>query len=71
MLLDVERSSRRGRCREVVMSGDEGSFLTTILGVGLPRDLLEEGRLDKAGLVGGDMEVGLMEEEGWREEEEE
>lgn len=30
MLLD--RSSRRGRWREAGMSGDEGSFLTTIFG---------------------------------------
>jgi hypothetical protein len=51
------------------MSGDEGSFLTTILGVGLPRDLLEEGRLDSCGRAGGDMEVGEIEEEGWRCEE--
>jgi hypothetical protein len=70
MLLEVDRSRRRGRWREVVMSGDEGSFLTTILGVGLARDLLDEGRLDNGGRAGGDMEVGLTEEEGWREEEE-
>lgn len=33
----VERSRRLGRWREVVRSGDDGSFLTTILGAGGPR----------------------------------
>lgn len=75
----LARLRRLGRCRELGMSGDEGSFLTTILGAG-PRDLLEEGRLEKPLRLGGDMEVlggvrgavvGLMEEEGWRKEEEE
>lgn len=47
MLWLAERLRRWGRCRVVVvgMSGEEGSFLTTILGAG-PRDLREEGRLD-------------------------
>lgn len=54
------------------MSGEAGSFLTTILGAGGPRDLLEEGRLDMVlcGCVscrGGDSEVEVgEEEEGWR-----
>lgn len=52
----------------VGMSGEAGSFLTTILGAGGPRDLLEEGRLDLwwcAGVSrrGGDMEVEVGEEE--------
>lgn len=71
---ELERSRRRGRCREVVMSGDEGSFFTMILGAG-PRDLLEDLRLERPLRVGGDMEevgvVGLMESEGWRKQEEE
>lgn len=76
MLELVDRSSRRGRCREVVMSGDEGSFFTTILGAGWPRDLLDEVRLEMASRLGGDMEeeeaqvVGL-EEAGRKEEERE
>lgn len=50
------------------MSGEAGSFLTTILGAGGPRDLLEEGRLDGAFCVcasyrGGDSEVEVGEEE--------
>lgn len=50
------------------MSGEAGSFLTTILGAGGPRDLLEDGRLDMwccAGVSsrGGDMEVEVGEEE--------
>ena len=57
-MLWLERLSRCGRCRVVVgMSGEPGSFFTTILGAG-PRDLLEQGRLDTTSLVGGDMEVG-------------
>jgi hypothetical protein len=32
MWLPADRSRRRGRCREVWRSGDDGSFLTTILG---------------------------------------
>lgn len=46
----------------VGMSGEAGSFLTTILGAG-PRDLLEPGRLDmmKASRAGGDMEVEVGE----------
>lgn len=74
MLFELERSSRRGRCREVVvMSGDEGSFLTTILGAGPLRDLLDEARLEKPSRLGGDMEVevGLEDDEGGRNEEEE
>lgn len=52
----------------VGMSGEAGSFLTTILGAGGPRDLLEEGRLDGAFCVcasyrGGDSEVEVGEEE--------
>lgn len=75
MLLEAERSRRRGRCREVDMSGDEGSFLTTILGAaaaaaaaGGPRDLVADLRLEEGPSreVGGDMGVvvGLIEEEG-------
>lgn len=49
------RFNRWGRCRVVVgMSGEAGSFLTTILGAG-PRDLRDEGRLE-AWRVGGDMD---------------
>lgn len=51
------------------MSGDAGSFLTTILGAGGPRDLLEEGRLDFALL--GSCRGGDSEEVGEEEEEEE
>jgi hypothetical protein len=59
-MLWLERFRRCGRCRVVVgMSGEFGSFLTTILGAG-PRDLLAEGRLDMVARAGGDME----EEEG-------
>lgn len=52
----------------VGMSGEAGSFLTTILGAGGPRDLLDEGRLDMRCCVGvssrgGDMEVEVGEEE--------
>lgn len=54
------------------MSGEVGSFLTTILGAG-PRDLLEEGRLDMSDMIslwGGDMEVFVGEEtEGGRHDE--
>lgn len=71
-MCELERSRRRGLWREFGISGDEGSFFTTILGAG-PRDLLESVRLEKPLRVGGDMEVvggvrgvvvGLMEEEG-------
>lgn len=74
MLLEVDRSSRRGRWREVVMSGDEGSFFTMILGAGPLRDLLVGVRLEEPSRLGGDIEeeVGLMEgERGGRKEEEE
>ena len=59
----------------VGMSGEAGSFLTTILGAG-PRDLRDEGRLDMASRymtsLGGDSEVEVGEEaEGARQEEEE
>jgi hypothetical protein len=58
-MLWLERFSLCGRCRVVVgMSGELGSFFTTILGAG-PRDLLEEGRLDICDMIslrGGDME---------------
>lgn len=59
----------------VGMSGEAGSFLTTILGAG-PRDLRDEGRLDMASgymtSLGGDSEVEVGEEaEGTRQEEEE
>lgn len=76
---ELARLRRLGRWRELGMSGDEGSFFTTILGAG-PRDLVEEARLEKPVRLGGDMEVlggvsgavvGLMEDEGWRKEEEE
>lgn len=57
----------------VGMSGEAGSFLTTILGAGGPRDLLDEGRLESvwwwalASGRGGDSEVEVgEEEEGWR-----
>lgn len=46
------------------MSGEEGSFLTTILGAG-PRDLRDEGRLDMSdmmSLCGGDIEVEVGDE---------
>lgn len=50
------------------MSGEAGSFLTTILGAGGPRDLLEDGRLDWCegtwvSKRGGDSEVEVGEEE--------
>jgi hypothetical protein len=48
----------------VGMSGEVGSFLTTILGAG-PRELLEERRLDMSDRIsrwGGDMEVEVGEE---------
>ena len=50
------------------MSGEAGSFFTTILGAGGPRDLLEEGQLDFALCAfvssrGGDSEVEVGEEE--------
>lgn len=66
-MLWLDRFSRWGRCRVVVgMSGEAGSFLTTILGAG-PRDLLGQGRLDTC-LAGGDMEVEVGdEEEGGRQ----
>jgi hypothetical protein len=72
MLWLLERLRRWGRCRVVVgMSGELGSFLTTILGAG-PRDLLDVGRLDMTSLRGGDMEVQVGEPAlGARQEEEE
>lgn len=64
MLLLEERLRRWGRWRVVVgMSGELGSFFTTILGAG-PRDLLDEGRLDMCDMMslrGGDMEVEVGE----------
>ena len=74
-MLWLARLRRWGRCRVVAgMSGDVGSFLTTILGAG-PRDLREEGRLDMRDMMslwGGDMEVEVGEEaEGGRHDEEE
>jgi hypothetical protein len=72
-MLWLERFRRWGRWRVVVgMSGELGSFLTTILGAG-PRDLLEEGRLDMmTSLRGGDMEVEVGEPAlGGRQDEEE
>lgn len=43
----VDKSNRRGLWREVVRSGEEGSFLTTILGLGAPpRALLIDLRLE-------------------------
>jgi hypothetical protein len=72
MLWLLERFRRWGRCRVVVgISGELGSFLTTILGAG-PRDLLDEGRLEVTSLRGGDMEVEVGEPAlGGRQEEEE
>lgn|SRR4051812_33568739 len=70
-MLLADRSRRRGRWREVVRSGDVGSFLTTILGAG-PRALEEDLRLERRSGVGGDMERDMEEEEGeagWMEEE--
>lgn len=56
------------------MSGELGSFFTTILGAG-PRDLLDNGRLDICDMIslrGGDMEVEVGEPAlGGRVEEEE
>ena len=51
-MLWLERLRRWGLCRVVVvgMSGEVGSFLTTILGAG-PRDLREEGRLDMSDMM--------------------
>jgi hypothetical protein len=71
-MLWLERFRRWGRWRVVVgMSGESGSFLTTILGAG-PRDLLDEGRLDMISLRGGDMEEEVGEPAlGGRQEEEE
>lgn len=78
-MCELERFRRLGRWRDVGMSGEDGSFLTTILGAG-PRDLSEEARLEKPARLGGDMEVfggvsgavvGLMEEEGCLRDEEE
>ena len=69
-MLWLVRFRRWGRWRVVVgMSGESGSFLTTILGAG-PRDLLDEGRLDMTSLRGGDMEVGEPALGGRAEEEE-
>jgi hypothetical protein len=56
------------------MSGELGSFLTTILGA-VPRDLLDEGRLelsdkDMRSLRGGDMEVEVGEPSLRRRQEE-
>jgi hypothetical protein len=53
----------------VGMSGEAGSFLTTILGAGGPRDLLEEGRLDFVWCAWGSRRGGDMEEVGEEEEE--
>jgi hypothetical protein len=76
MLWFEDKFRRWGRCRVVVgMSGELGSFFTTILGFG-PRDLLDEGRLelsdsDMRSLRGGDMEVEVGEPAlGARQEEE-
>lgn len=64
-MLWLDKFNRWGRWRVVVgMSGEAGSFLTTILGAG-PRDLLDEGRLETC-RAGGDMEVG-EEAEGGRQ----
>jgi hypothetical protein len=69
---ELARLRRLGRCLELGMSGEEGSFLTTMRGA-VPRDLVEEARLEKPLRLGGDMEVlggvsgaavGLMEAEG-------
>jgi hypothetical protein len=72
MLLWLDRLSRCGRCRVVGMSGEVGSFLTTILGAG-PRDLRGEWLLDMSDMMslwGGDMEVEVGEEaEGGRHDE--
>ena len=75
-MLWLERSSRRGLWREVVRSGDEGSFLTTILGAWGPRALRVDLRLDMASCRGGDADMEAEEEEeeeeeGGRKEEEE
>lgn len=65
MLLD--RLSRCGRWRVVVgMSGEAGSFFTTILGAG-PRDLRDKGRLDLTSLGmsasrGGETELDVGDE---------
>lgn len=76
-MCELERFRRVGRWRELGMSGDEGSFFTTIFGAGA-RDLVEEGRLEKPWRLGGDMDmlggvrgvvVGLIEEEGCLKEE--
>jgi hypothetical protein len=68
MLVLVVRSSRRGRWRAVVMSGEEGSFLTTILGACGPRALESDLRLEKVSCLGGDMDIEALveveEEEG-------
>ena len=73
-MLWLDRFRRWGRCLVVVgMSGEVGSFLTTILGAG-PRDLSEEGLLDMSDMMslwGGDMEVEVGEEaEGGRHDSE-
>jgi hypothetical protein len=70
-MLWLVRFRRCGRWRVVVgMSGELGSFLTTILGAG-PRDLLDDGRLDMTSLRGGDMEEVGESALGGRQEEEE
>lgn len=70
MWLFEDRSRRRGRCRAVWISGEDGSFLTTILGAWGPRSLEEGLRLDMEAFIGGDMEAEKDEEvEGRRREE--
>ena len=50
-MLWLAKFRRWGRWRVVVgMSGEVGSFLTTILGGG-PRDLRSEGRLDMSDMM--------------------
>jgi hypothetical protein len=70
----LERSSRPGLRREVVRSGEEGSFLTTILGAGGPRALRVDFLLDMTCCLGGEAEWEAVEEaeevEGERKEEE-
>lgn len=67
-MLWLERSSRRGLWREVVRSGDEGSFLTTILGAGGPRALRADFLLDMTSCLGGEAEFEAAEEEEEDEE---
>lgn len=67
-MLWLERSRRRGLWREVVRSGDEGSFLTTILGAGGPRALRADLMLDTTCCLGGETEWEAAEEEVEEEE---